>query len=235
MNANRARLTSMHENTRHTPLDACDRVSRDLFETAKSLLRDNSYVEDVCGVAREGHAYSAAQIERVYSVWASRRCAHSERLRSWVADFAAYRVLDARAGAMFKRAESSRGLDAVLLREQAHLLRARGLETLACCMRTLEFDTSITARHIDIAQYAGPCTLVKESPSGAREVMGEFPSRRAACKWLVESRDISHLSRADYACEFADGARYEPREIVDFTRDALHADMLWRNNPRNDY
>lgn len=225
----------MHEKTRHNPLPAHDRVSRDLFRCAESLLEDWNYIEEVCDVAREGDSYSAREIERIYAVWASRRCARSERLRAWVTDYAAHRSLDARADAMFHRADATRGLDAVLLRGQAHMLRARALETLACCVRTLEFDTSITARHIDLAQYAGPCTLVKEYASGQREVMGEFPSRRAACKWLVESRDISHLSRADYACEFADGSRYEPRDIVDSIRDALHADMVWRNNPRNDY
>ena len=62
----------------------------------------------------------------------------------------------------------------------------------------------------------GPVTLLARL-SGENE-MGEYPSRRDACKALA-AKGISHLSRAIYAVRYEDGSEYYPDNLVEWLQD----------------
>ena len=67
---------------------------------------------------------------------------------------------------------------------------------------------------------AGPVTLVARL--SGEQTMGEYPTRRAACKALAD-RGVSHLSRALYVVVYADGSEYCPDDLVDWLQGCDHA------------
>ena len=59
----------------------------------------------------------------------------------------------------------------------------------------------------------GPVVLIARL--NGDDEMGEYPSRRAACKALAD-RGVSHLSRAIYAVRYEDDSEYYPDALVDW-------------------
>jgi len=72
------------------------------------------------------------------------------------------------------------------------------------------------AHTAQIPEPAGPVVLLARL-CGENE-MGEYPSRRDACKALAD-RGISHLSRAVYAVRYPDGSEYYPDDLVEWLQD----------------
>lgn len=62
-------------------------------------------------------------------------------------------------------------------------------------------------------QPSGPVILLARICDDTE--LGTYPTRRAACKALA-LRGVSHLSRALYAVQYADGSEHYPDALVDW-------------------